>query len=145
MRTSHVKATDTQERWFLFDASEHVLGRMAADIATRLQGKDRPTYTPSEPGNTHVVVVNAARARFTGTKDLVKEYQTYSGYPGGRYVRPLSAMRERRPRDIVSLAVRRMLPKNRRGHTLLGNLKVYGDGDHPHAAQKPVKVESTLS
>ena len=145
MRTSHVKASETEERWYLYDATEHVLGRMAAEIATRLQGKDRPTFTPSEPGNTHVVVVNSAKARFTGNKDEQKEYQTYSGYPGGRYVWPLDTVRERRPRDIVTLAVRRMLPKNRRGHALLGNLKVYGEGEHPHTAQQPVKVESTLS
>jgi large subunit ribosomal protein L13 len=145
MRTSHVKASETEERWFLYDASEHTLGRMAAQIATRLQGKDRPTYTPSEPGNTHVVVVNSGKARFSGAKDKNKEYQTYSGYPGGRNVWPLAIVRERRPKDIVTLAVRRMLPKTRLGHVLLGNLKVYGEGEHPHAAQQPVKVESTLS
>lgn len=145
MRTTHVKASDTDERWFLYDASEHVLGRMATEIATRLIGKDRPTYTPSETGNTHVVVVNAAKARLTGRKGETKEYQTYSGYPGGRYLWPLEVVRERRPADIVTLAVRRMLPKNRLGHRLLSNLKVYGDGEHPHAAQKPVKVEPTLS
>lgn len=145
MRTTHVKASDTEARWFLYDASEHVLGRMAAEIATRLIGKDRPTYTPSETGNTHVVVVNAGKARFTGTKDWNKEYQTYSGYPGGQHVWPLAELRERRPKDIVTLAVRRMLPKNRLGHQLLRNLKVYGEGEHPHAAQQPQKVEPTLS
>ena len=145
MRTTHVKASDTDQRWYLFDASEHILGRMAAEIATKLIGKDRPTYTPSEGGNTHVVVVNAAKARFTGAKDDQKEYQTYSGYPGGQYVWPLATLRDRRPKDIVTLAVRRMLPKNRLGHDLLRNLKVYADGEHPHAAQKPEKVEPTLS
>ncbi len=145
MRTTHVKASDTDERWFLYDASEHVLGRMAAEIATRLIGKDRPTYTPSETGNTHVVVVNAAKARVSGRKDDQKEYQTYTGYPGGRQLWPLAIVRQRRAKDIVELAVRRMLPKNRLGHRLLKNLKVYGEGEHPHAAQQPVAVKATLS
>ena len=97
MRTSHVKASDTEERWFEYDASEHILGRMATKIATQLMGKDRPTWTPSEHGNTHVVVVNAGRARLTGKKDGQKEYQTYSGYPGGQYIWPLETLRERSP------------------------------------------------
>ena len=145
MRTTHVKASDTDERWYLYDASEHVLGRMAAEIAMRLQGKDRPTWTPSETGNTHVVVVNAGRAVVTGDKNDRKEYQTYSGYPGGQHVWPLAELRERRPRDIVTLAVRRMLPKTRLGARMLKNLKVYGESEHPHTAQNPQKVETTLS
>lgn len=145
MRTSHVKASETEERWFIYDASEHVLGRMAADIATRLIGKDRPTYTPSEHGNTHVVVINAARAVVTGDKNQQKEYQTYSGYPGGRSVLSLEKVREKRPLDIVTLAVRRMLPKNRLGHQMLRHLKVYADANHRHQAQTPTVVESTIS
>ena len=145
MRTTHVKASDTEERWFLYDASEHVLGHMAAKIAMQLQGKDRPSWQPSEHGNTHVVVVNAAKARVTGKKDEQKEYVTFSGYAGGRRLWPMEVVRERRPMDIVRLAVRRMLPKSRLGHTMLAHLKVYGDGEHPHSAQKPVKVKPTSS
>jgi len=144
MRTTHVKASDTEERWFVYDASEHVLGRMAARIATQLQGKDRPTYTPSETGNTHVVVVNAGQAVVSGKKSLQKEYQAYSGYPGGRHVASFEDVRTRKPRDIVKLAVRRMLPKNRLGHRLLKNLKIYGEAEHPHGAQRPTKVEATI-
>jgi len=145
MRTTHVKASDTEERWFEYDASEHTLGRMAAKIAFQLMGKDRPTWTPSEHGNTHVVVINSGKARFTGKKDEQKEYQTYSGYPGGQYIWPLEVIRERRPRDIVTLAVKRMLPKGRLGARILKNLKVYGENEHPHGAQQPQKVEATLS
>ncbi len=145
MRTPHVKASDTEERWFLYDASQHVLGHMAAQIAMRLQGKDRPSWTPSEHGNTHVVVVNSAKARLTGKKDEQKQYVTFSGYAGGRRLWPIEIVRQRRPADIVRLAVRRMLPKSRLGHRMLAHLKVYGDGDHPHSAQKPVKVEPPLS
>ena len=142
MTTTHVRAHETEERWLLYDASEHNLGRMAAVIAMNLMGKDRPTYTPSERCQTHVVVVNAAKAMLTSKKNSEKEYQHYTGYPSGRKVNSIERVRESRPGDIVTLAVRRMLPKNRLGHDMLRNLKVYGGSDHPHAAQAPVKVES---
>ncbi|MDP6518906.1 MAG: uL13 family ribosomal protein, partial [Planctomycetota bacterium] len=102
MRTSHVKASDTEERWLLFDASQHTLGRMAARIAVALMGKDRPTWTPSEHGNTHVVVINSGQAKLTGNKDGQKEYDTYTGYPGGRHVVSLAAKRETNPEQIVT-------------------------------------------
>ena len=142
MRTTHVKAADVDERWFLFDASQHHLGRMATRIATVLIGKDRPTYTPSEHGATHVVVINSAKAQMTGAKNSGKEYQHYTGYPGGRRVLSADEIRERRPNDIVTLAVRRMLPKNRLGKKMLSHLKVYADGEHPHSAQQPQLVET---
>jgi len=141
-RTTHVRGVNQEERWYVYDASEHVLGRMAVKIATQLTGKDRPDYTPSELSNTHVVVVNAEKAVVTGKKNEQKEYASYTGYPGGRRVRPLVDMRTTRPIDIVRLAVRRMLPKNRLGRDMLRHLKVYAGAEHPHAAQKPVKVES---
>ena len=141
-KCSHVRGVDQEERWYLYDASEHVLGRMAVKIATQLMGKDRPDYTPSELSNTHVVVINAEKAVVTGKKNDQKEYAHYTGYPGGRRTRSLAEMREKRAMDIVTLAVRRMLPKNRLGHTMLKHLKVYEGTEHPHGAQKPVKVES---
>lgn len=141
MRTTHVKAVDVEDRWLLFDASKHPLGRMAARIARSLIGKDRPTYTPSEHGGTHVVVIHAERTRLSGTKGTDKLYQRYSGYPSGRREITIERMRERRPADIVMLAVRRMLPKNRLGRDMLRHLKVYAGGEHPHRAQKPVVVE----
>lgn len=142
MRTTHVKATDVEDRWLLFDASQHNLGRMAARIATSLMGKDRPTYTPSEHGGTHVVVINSAHSVMTGKKNEGKEYQHYTGYPSGRKVLSTTEVRERRPNDIVTLAVRRMLPKNKLGKTMLSNLKVYPGADHPHAAQSPKTIET---
>src|SRR5690554_4668873 len=132
MKSTHVKAIETEERWFLYDASEHVLGRMATEIAMRLMGKDRPQWTPTEHGNTHVVVVNSGKARFSGRKDEQKEYRTYSGYAGGLHRWPLAILRERRPNDIVTLAVRRMLPKTVLGAKCLKHLKVYSGSDHPH-------------
>lgn len=140
--TSHIRAADTEERWYLFDASEHVLGRMAADIAFRLMGKDRPTYTPSELGGAHVVVVNSGAAKLTGTKAQQMSYQRFSGYPGGLRVIPYENMREERPNEIVRLAVRRMLPKTRLGKRMLSRLKIYEGAEHPHGAQSPTKVEA---
>ena len=142
MKTTHVCASATEERWLLFDASKHVLGRMASTIATSLIGKDRPTWTPSQGGNTHVIVINAEQPQLTGAKRQKKEYAHYTGYPGGRRVRTVDDLLERRPTDVVTLAVRRMLPKGRLGHSILSNLKVYTGPDHPHAAQKPTLVES---
>jgi len=144
MKSSHIRAQDNEERWYLYDASEHVLGRLAAEIAMRLMGKDRPEYTPSELGGAHVVVIQADKVRMTGNKLEVKEYQKYSGYPGGLYRHSLDRVRERRPRDIVKLAVRRMLPKTRLGKSMLSRLKVYGGEEHPHSAQQPSKVEALL-
>jgi large subunit ribosomal protein L13 len=141
MKTSHIKAVDVEQRWLLYDASEHTLGRMAAEIAMALMGKDRPTYTPSELCGAHVVVVNSGQARLTGRKGDQKRYDHYTRYHGGLREVPYDRVRERRPNDIVILAVRRMLPKNKLGHDMLRRLKVYEGPEHPHAAQRPVKVE----
>jgi large subunit ribosomal protein L13 len=141
MKSTHVRAAQAQERWLLYDASEHNLGRMATQIATHLMGKDRPTYTPSELTGAHVVVINAAKARLTGTKGETKTYSHYTRYSGGYKTVGIDRMRVQRSEDIIALAVRRMLPKSRLGHDMLRRLKVYPSTDHPHGAQKPVKVE----
>lgn len=138
MKTTHVRATDVPERWYLFDATQEPIGRMAARIATILQGKDQPTYTYSENTGAHVVVINAERSVFTGKKNEQKIYPFYSGFPGGLKERDMDYMRERTPEKIVTLAVRRMLPKSRLGRDMLRNLKVYAGAEHPHTAQQPV-------
>jgi len=144
MNTSHIRALDVEERWYVYDATQHNLGRMASDIAMRLMGKDRPTYTPSELTGAHVVVINAGKVRFSGKKESTQVYPKYSGYPGGLYIHDLDALKRKRPHEIVKLAVRRMLPKNRIGKRMLSRLKVYATDEHPHTAQKPTMVE-TLS
>ncbi len=108
---------------------------MATEIATALIGKDRPTYTPSELCGAHVVVINAEQAVLTGNKNDQKTYQFYSGYPGGLKEVPVETMRERRSPDMIKLAVRRMLPKNRLGRDMLRRLRCYAGTDHPHTAQ----------
>lgn len=142
MRTTHVRAADLQERWYVFDASTQPLGRMASQIATLLTGKDQPTYTPSELCGAHVVVLHADQVTVTGRKAEQKEYAFYSGYPGGLKEVDFESLRAKDSPRIVRLAVRRMLPKSRLGKQMLGRLRVYAGGDHPHTAQNPVPYEA---
>jgi large subunit ribosomal protein L13 len=144
MKTTRFRAQDVEERWYLYDASQHVLGRMASDIAMRLMGKDRPTYTREELTGAHVVVINARDPKLTGNKAAVKTYPSYSGYLGGLYDYSFEQLREKRPHDLVKMAVRRMLPKSVLGKRMLSRLKVYPAGEHPHTAQKPVLVEKLI-
>ena len=142
MKTTNLRPQDVETRWYLYDASEHVLGRMAAQIAMQLMGKDRPTYTPNQLNGAHVVVVNAKNVVVTGKKAEQNVYKHYTGYAGGLRETAFAHVKENRPEKIVREAVRRMLPKNRIGRDMLRNLKVYGEAEHPHAAQAPVKVEN---
>ena len=141
MKSTHVRSSDVEERWLLYDASEQALGRMASKIAMALMGKDQPSWTPNQLTGAHVVVINAAQARVSGNKAATKTYQNFTRYPGGLNEVAMEDMRRRRPNDIVTLAVRRMLPKTRLGHRMLSRLKVYPGAEHPHAAQGPVQVD----
>jgi large subunit ribosomal protein L13 len=143
--TTHVRSADLKERWLLYDASQHTLGRLAAQIAMNLMGKDTPNYTPSELNGAFVVVINAAEVKTTGKEALSKQYFHYSGYPGGRKEIDFADLQSRRPDEIVRQAVKRMLPKSVLGRDMLRRLKIYGGADHPHAAQQPVKVETIRS
>jgi large subunit ribosomal protein L13 len=140
--TTHVRSESLPERWLLYDASQFTLGRMAAQIAMNLMGKDTPHYTPSEKNGAFVVVVNAAQVRTTGTKNETKTYAHYTGYPGGHVEVAFEDLRARRADEIVRQAVKRMLPKTTLGRDMLRRLKVYSGADHPHAAQQPVQVQT---
>jgi len=137
MKTPMAKIGDIKPRWYIVDAEKERLGRAAVEIARRLQGKHRPTYTPHTDTGDYIVVVNAEKIQATGNKDADKIYDWYTGYPGGRKVRTLAEMRVRRPEEILKLAVRRMLPKSRMGRQMLKKLKIYAGTKHPHDAQKP--------
>jgi large subunit ribosomal protein L13 len=137
MKTYSPKASELERNWWVIDAEGQVLGRLASAVATRLRGKDKPTFAPHMDGGDFVVVVNAAKVRVTGRKLEQKLYYRHSGYPGGLRATPLGEMLAKRPERAIELAVRGMLPKNALGHQLLGKLKVYAGPDHPHAAQKP--------
>jgi large subunit ribosomal protein L13 len=124
-------------RWFVVDASKEVLGRMAARIATILQGKHKPIYTPHADVGDYVVVINAREVQVTGRKAEGKVYRHHTGWPGGLIERPFAELRDHHPEEIIRLAVRRMLPKTTMGRHMLGKLKVYAGKEHPHHAQSP--------
>ncbi len=130
-----------QRRWYIIDAEDKVLGRMATEIARVLRGKHKPAFSPHVDAGDFVIVVNAKRVRLTGTKDSDKRYYRHTGYPGGLRVASLSEMREKKPEQVVRLAVKGMLPKNRLGRGQLDKLKVYGGPEHPHRAQVPEPLE----
>jgi large subunit ribosomal protein L13 len=141
MKTPMAKPGEVTPHWYLVDAEREVLGRAAVKIARILQGKHRPTWTPHVDTGDFVVVINAEKIGATGAKDTDKEYQWYTGWPSGRKTRSLAEMRKGRPHDILRLAVRRMLPKNRLGRKMLKKLKIYAGTEHPHEAQNPEVLE----
>jgi len=140
MKTFVLKPADVKPEWLLVDAEDLVVGRLAAKVAPILIGKHRPQYTPHVACGDFVVVVNAEKVRFTGTKWQNKTYNKYTGYPSGRKVLTAEEMRDKSPETIIKLAVRRMLPKNKLGAKILSQLKVYAGADHPHQAQNPKKL-----
>ena len=137
MKTYLPKVNLDQRKWHVIDADGVVLGRLAAQVANVLRGKDKPVYTPHLDAGDFVVVVNAEKVRLTGKKETEKRYMTYSGWKGGERYRTVSEMRARHPEMLIHRAVRGMIPKNRLGRVLLTKLKVYKGDKHPHAAQKP--------
>ena len=131
------KPGEVAANWHVIDATDQVLGRLAARIAVILQGKHKPTYTPHVDTGDFVIVLNADKIRVTGSKAEVLEYDTYSRYPGGRHLYSFRTMHEKHPERLLQLAVKRMLPKNKMGRNILTKLKIYRGTEHPHAAQQP--------
>lgn len=128
-------------QWHVIDADGQVLGRVASRAATLLQGKHKPTWTPHLDRGDHVIVVNASRVRLTGRKEEQKLYRRHSGYEGGLKEERASIVRQKKPVRLVEEAVRGMLPKTKLGNAMYRKLKVYAEGTHPHAAQKPTTLE----
>ena len=141
MKTYTATAADRQRDWFVVDASGQTLGRLATNIAETLRGKRKPTYTPHVDTGDFVVVVNAEKISVTGNKRQAKRYYRHSGYPGGLKSRSLEEMLERRPEEVIRIAVKGMLPRNRLARKQLTKLKVYAGPEHPHAAQQPKPME----
>jgi large subunit ribosomal protein L13 len=139
-KTFLMRKEDVERRWIHLDASEVILGKLAVHAAMSLMGKDRPIYTPSVDGGDFVVVTNAQVVKVTGKKETDKKYRYHTGYIGGLREKSLSQMRESKPEKIITLAVRRMLPKNKLGRDMLKRLKVYAGSEHPHEAQQPQTV-----
>ena len=142
--TTMAQPASVKHEWWVIDASNQVVGRLATQIATILRGKHRPEYTPHVDTGDFVVVVNASKLKFTGRKLETKEYQSYTGYPGGQKFASPRDMMARRPERILEIAVKGMLPKNRLSQRLFHNMHVYAGPNHPHAGQNPVQIEVKL-
>ncbi len=141
MHCFQAKAKQLERQWFVIDAEDAVVGRLAAQIASILMGKHRPTYTPHIDTGDFVIVVNAEKVAFTGKKWEQVAYTRYSGYPGGQRTEVAWKLKERFPDRILFEAVRRMLPKSKLGRQMISKLKLYIGADHPHQAQQPIPLE----
>lgn len=140
MKTLVPKANPEARKWHVIDADGAVLGRLAAQVANVLRGKDKPTYTPHLDLGDFVVVVNAKKVVLTGKKETAKEFMSYSGWKGGEHYRTVREIREKHPERLILHAVKGMLPKNRLGSRMLTKLKVYSGPEHPHTAQQPASL-----
>jgi large subunit ribosomal protein L13 len=142
MKTFLPKVNVDQRKWHVIDADGAVLGRLAVQITNILRGKDKPVFTPHLDAGDFVVVVNAEKVRLTGKKETDKEYMTYSGWKGGEKYRSVAQIRAHHPEQLISHAVKGMMPKNRLGRVLLTKLKVYKGANHPHSAQQPAPLKA---
>ena len=141
MRTYTPKPGEVSQTWYVIDATDVVLGRLASHVATLLRGKHKPQFAPHVDTGDFVIVVNAGKIALTGAKREQKMDYRHSGYPGGLRAESFESLRERRPEAIIERAVRGMLPKNRLGRQLFTKLNVYVGSEHPHAAQQPEVLE----
>ncbi len=141
MKTFMQRKEDVQREWYLVDATGKTLGRLASEIAKILMGKHKPTYTPHVDGGDFVVVVNAEKIHATGKKLDKKIYYKHTGYPGGLKETTLREMLQKKPEEVIRLAVRGMLPKNKLRDRRMKRLKVYAGPEHPHKAQNPKPLE----
>jgi len=137
MKTLSLRKEDAQHDWYVVDASDKILGRLATKIADRIRGKDKPSFTPHTDGGDYVVVINAEKIQVTGKKFSDKNYYTHSLYPGGLKTKSFKDVIENKPEYIIEQAVKGMLPKNKLGKKMFKKLKVYKGDDHPHASQEP--------
>ena len=139
MKTFALKRENVDRQWFVIDASDKILGRVATKIADRIRGKDKPTFTPHTDGGDYVVVINAEKIKVTGEKFNDKKYYTHSLYPGGLKIKTFREMNEKHPERIIEEAVKGMLPKNKLGKSMIKKLKVFSGPDHEHESQQPIE------
>ncbi|MCX5706550.1 MAG: 50S ribosomal protein L13 [Candidatus Omnitrophica bacterium] len=140
-KTYSAKKDDVKKKWYLVDATDKILGRLAVKVASVLRGKHKAIFTPHLDTGDGVIVINAAKIKVTGRKLKQKVYRRYSGYPGGLREVTLETMLKNKPETVIELAVRRMLPGGPLGRDIIKKLKVYADDKHIHKAQKPVVLE----
>ncbi|MEH6450163.1 MAG: 50S ribosomal protein L13 [Oleispira sp.] len=141
MKTYSAKPESVQREWFIVDAAEKTLGRLATEIALRLKGKHKPEYTPHVDTGDYIVVINAEKVRVTGKKTTDKMYYRHTGYPGGLRSISFDKLIDHKPEMVIEQAVKGMLPKNPLGRDMYRKLKVYAGTEHPHAAQQPQTLE----
>ncbi len=141
MKTFSAKPEDVRRDWFVVDATDKTLGRLATELASRLRGKHKPEFTPHVDTGDHIVVVNAARIRVTGNKMADKIYYRHTGYVGNLKSISLEKLMEKSPEQAITIAVKGMLPKNRLGRAMLKKLRVFAGPEHSHAAQQPQLLE----
>jgi large subunit ribosomal protein L13 len=127
----------TTKKWYIIDAEDQILGRLATRVSNILMGKNKSTYTPFLENGDYVIIINAEKIKITGKKDKQKLYRNHSGFPGGMKIEQYSSLIERRPEKIIEQAVKGMLPKGPLGRQIYTNLKVYKGAEHPHTAQSP--------
>ena len=139
MKTYSLKKEEVDRSWFILDASDKVLGRLATKIADRIRGKDKPTYTPHTDGGDYVIVINAEKVKVTGSKFENKTYHRHSLYPGGLKSQTFKELNKKNPERIIEEAVKGMLPKNKLGKSIIKKLKVFQGPNHDHESQKPVE------
>lgn len=138
--TPYIKTEDANHKWYVVDATDQVLGRLASQVARVIRGKNKPIFTPNMDTGDFVIVLNAEKVKLTGKRESQKEYIHYSGYPGGLKTRSFAELLVKKPEYIIEEAVKGMLPKTRLGRKLFKKLKVYRGSEHPHEAQKPEKL-----
>ena len=141
MKTFQANASSVERKWYVINAEGKVLGRMASEIAKILRGKHKPIYTPNVDTGDHVVVVNAEKVKLTGNKLKGKIYYNHSLYPGGLKETTAEIMLQKKPEEVIRLAIKGMLPKTTLGKAMITKLKIYKGGEHPHQAQKPEELE----
>jgi len=141
--TKFISTQNAERNWFVVDAKDQVLGRLATKVASIIRGKNKPAFSPNADTGDFVVVINADKIKVTGKREELKTYSRHTGYPGGRKTLSYTEMKTRKPEFIITNAVKGMLPKNRLGNQLIKKLKVYAGEEHPHKAQMPESLSLT--
>ena len=144
MRTFSAKANEVERKWWVIDAADQVLGRVAVKAANLLRGKEKAIYTPHCDTGDFVIVINAEKVRVTGKKEEQKSYMSFSGFVGGHKSETVKQRRARRPTLLIEHAVKGMIPHNKLGRAVYTKLKVYAGAEHPHSAQQPVAVTNIV-
>ena len=144
MKTYTLKKEEVERNWFLLDATDKILGRVATKIADKIRGKDKSTFTPHTDGGDYVVVINAEKIKVTGSKFTDKKYYRHSLYPGGLKTKTFKELNKDNPERVIEEAVKGMLPKNKLGRSMIKKLKVYKGSEHNHESQKPIEWNPNL-